>query len=69
MKGQTIAKRRRVRFSFIGETIAELRKVVWPTRREAIRLSIMVAIVSIVVGLLLAAIDYGFTQLGRILFQ
>ena len=69
MKRQTIAKRRRARFSFIGDTIAELRKVVWPTRRETIRLSIMVVVVCIVLGLLLSAVDLGFTQVSKVLFR
>ena len=51
------------RFRFIGETVAELKKVVWPTRQEAIRLTIMVLIVCLVVGLILGALDYGFTHL------
>jgi len=41
------AKRIRSRFSFIGETIAELRKVTWLTRREAIYLTGLVLIISI----------------------
>lgn len=51
------------RFSFVPETIAELRKVTWPSRQETIRLSAMVLIVCVVVGLILGGIDYGFTQL------
>lgn len=51
------------RFSPIGNVIAELKKVVWPTRREAIHLTTLVVIVAIVVGLLLGAIDLGFSRL------
>ena len=51
------------RFRFITETIAELKKVVWLTRREAVYLSFLVLIVCIAVGLFLGVIDYGFTQL------
>lgn len=53
------------RFGFIGEIIAELKKVVWPTRQEVIRLTIMVLIVCLVVGLILGALDYGFTRLVK----
>ena len=56
-------KRSGSRFRFIGETIAELKKVVWLTRREAIYLTALVLIVAAAIGLLLGAIDYGFTQL------
>ena len=54
---------KRSRFSFIGETIAELKKVVWLTRREAAYLTFMVLIVAIIVAIILGAFDYGFTNL------
>jgi len=61
------AKRIRSRFSFIGETIAELRKVTWLTRREAIYLTGLVLIISIVVGLVLGLIDWGFSGMVNLL--
>ena len=57
------AKRSGSRFRSVGETIAELKKVVWLTRREAAYLTVLVLIVAIAVGLILGAIDYGFTSL------
>ena len=62
------ARRSGSRFKFIGETIAELKKVVWLTRREAIYLTALVLIVAAATGLVLGAIDYGFTQLVDKLF-
>ena len=62
------AKRSGSRFRFIGETIAELKKVVWLTRREAAYLTLLVLIVAVTVGLVLGAIDYGFTNLVNKLF-
>ena len=62
------AKRSGSRFRFIGETIAELKKVVWLTRREAAYLTLLVLIVSLTVGLVLGAFDYGFTNLVNKLF-
>ena len=56
------------RFRFISETIAELKKVVWLTRREAAYLTALVLIVAIAVGLVLGVIDYGFTNLVDKLF-
>ena len=47
----------------ILEIVDELKKVVWPTRREAIRLTIMVLAICVAVGIFLGAIDYGFTDL------
>jgi len=54
---------KRSRFRLIGETIAELKKVVWLTRREAAYLTFLVLVVAIAVGLILGAFDYGFTNL------
>lgn len=52
-----------VRFKFVRETIGELRKVVWLSRREALYLTMIVIVVSGVVGLVLGGLDMGFTQL------
>jgi preprotein translocase subunit SecE len=54
---------KRSRFSFIGDIIAELKKVVWLTRREAAYLTFLVLVVAIIVGLILGATDYGFSHL------
>jgi preprotein translocase subunit SecE len=54
---------KRSRFSFIGEIIAELKKVVWLTRREAAYLAFLVLVVTIIVSLVLGGFDYGFTNL------
>ncbi len=61
-------KRSGSRFRFISEIIAELKKVVWLTRREAAYLTFLVLIVSMAVGLFLGAIDFGFTNLINKLF-
>lgn len=64
MKRPTVTRVKRPGLSFFKETIAELRKVTWPTRREATRLTILVIIISVVVGLVLGAVDLGLTQLS-----
>ena len=51
------------RFRFISETIAELRKAVWLTRREAIYLTTLVLVIAISAGIVLGAFDYGFAEL------
>jgi len=56
------------RFKFIGETISELKKVVWLTRREAAYLTFLVLLVAIAAGIFLGAIDYGFSSLVDELF-
>lgn len=52
--------------NYIREIISELRRVVWPTREETRRLTMMVIAIALAVGLLLGAIDLGFTQLVNI---
>jgi len=51
------------RFRFFGGIISELKKVVWLTRREAIYLTVLVLIVAAIAGIVLGAIDYGFSGL------
>ena len=63
-----IATTKRSRFKFIGETIAELRKVVWLSRQEVVYLSAMVLIVSLLAGIVLGAFDFGFTNLVEKIF-
>ena len=48
---------------FFRESRIELRKVVWPTRQEATRLTLVVIAVSAGVGLILGGFDYGIAQL------
>jgi preprotein translocase subunit SecE len=45
------------------ETIGELRKVAWPTPREAWRLTKIVIIVIVAMGALLGSLDFLFTKL------
>ena len=61
------APAKKSRFSFFTEVVAELRKAHWPTRQEALRLSILVLIVCAIVGAILGALDYAFTQLFLLL--
>jgi len=45
------------------ETIGELRKVNWPTRKEALRLTWIVIVVITIMGTVLGLLDFGFTKL------
>ncbi|MEW6034073.1 MAG: preprotein translocase subunit SecE [Chloroflexota bacterium] len=51
------------RLVFFGETWSEFKKVVWPSRREALRLTTIVIALTVALGLILGGIDYGFTRL------
>ena len=42
---------------YFRETVGELRKVNWPTRREALQLSAIVIVVMVVMGLYLSIVD------------
>ena len=57
------AKKKKSRFDFITGTIGELKKVVWPTRQEALRLTAMVLLVCLAMGIFLGSLDYGLTEL------
>lgn len=56
------------KFRLIGETIAELKKAVWLTRREAAYLTFLVLVISIAIGSVLGAVDWGFTRLVKDIF-
>jgi preprotein translocase subunit SecE len=60
---QRTATKKRSRFRFIGEIIAELKKVVWLSRREAAYLTLLVLLVTAAVGVMLGAFDWGFTKI------
>ena len=54
---------RRVRpLQFIQDIISELRKAVWPSREETIRLTYVVIVISAVVGLLLGVFDFALSR-------
>ena len=44
------------------ETLGELRKVTWPTQREAWRLTKIVLIVMVIMGAILGGLDFIFTK-------
>lgn len=54
-------KKPRFRFTLARGVIAELKKVVWPSRQETLRLTLIVIAVCVVVGIILGLVDFGFT--------
>ena len=60
---KAVVKRDNVIVRYFKETRAELRKVHWPTRKEAINLSLIVLGVTLFMAALLGAIDYLFAQM------
>ena len=63
-----VTKKAGSRFKFIGDIIAELKKVVWLRPREAAYLTGLVLLASIIAGLFLGGFDLGFSQLINKLF-
>lgn len=45
--------------NFLSEVYSELQKTTWPTRAEALRLTYVVVGVIVVLGLYMAALDFG----------
>jgi len=54
---------------YFRETGGEMRKVSWPTRQQAINLTIVVLIVTGATSLVLGALDYVFTDLFRLIIS
>ena len=52
-------------FRFLKEADIERRKVVWPTHQEALQTSLMVIVVTIIISLFLAAVDWMLGALVR----
>jgi preprotein translocase subunit SecE len=48
---------------FFRDVISELRKVVWPKREDVVNLTIVIVIVTVIIGAALGLIDIGFSQL------
>jgi preprotein translocase subunit SecE len=48
---------------YFRETVAELRKVTWPTRQEARELTTVVVIVVVLMAIALGLVDYLFSRI------
>ena len=67
MKRQVAAKQRKRRFGYIRDIVSELRKVVWPTRRDATNLTVLVVVISLAVGVILGGLDLVFSRVVSVL--
>jgi preprotein translocase subunit SecE len=54
---------------FFKEVRVELDKVVWPSREQTIRLTLMVVIITIVVGFFIGVLDYLLTELSKAILK
>jgi preprotein translocase subunit SecE len=49
--------------SFVGESISEAKRVVWPTRKETIQTTIAVFVLVMIMAAFLALVDVGFAYM------
>ncbi len=55
--------------SYLAEVQDELRKVIWPTKRQTIKMTIVVIVVSALVGSFLGGLDFVFTKITEFLIK
>lgn len=60
---QTTAQRR----IFVSDIIDELKKVTWPSRETTIRLTIVVLLISLIIGIYIGIIDVALAKLLELL--
>ena len=51
----------------VGDLIGELKKVTWPTRQNTTRLTLIVIIISLIIGLYIGIIDFLLAKILEIL--
>ncbi|MBU6447274.1 preprotein translocase subunit SecE [Patescibacteria group bacterium] len=49
--------------TFLKEAKSEISKVVWPSREQTFRYTIVVIVFSLIISIILGAADYGLVQL------
>ena len=54
--------------NFVRQVIAELKKVVWPTKSQLFNYTVVVLVFVVIVALIIAAYDFIFTQLAILIF-
>lgn len=60
-------KNPQIKTSIFSDIKSEMRNVVWPTRKQALKLTTTVLIISLIVGLYIGIIDVVFAKLLEIL--
>ena len=55
--------------AFLRETYDELKQVVWPTRNEVVRLTLIVITLSIFTGLYIGGLDFVFTKIMEMIIK
>ena len=55
--------------NFFKEVKSELKQVTWPTKQEVTRMTTAVVIISLVAGIYLGLLDFGFTKLIELIVK
>ena len=53
---------------FTRQAVAELRKVIWPTRNELVTYTVVALVFIVIMTVIVTSLDYGFTKLVFALF-
>ena len=53
---------------FVRQVVAELRKVIWPTRKELVTYTTVSLVFILVMVAIVTSLDYGFTKLVLLVF-
>ncbi|WP_166246019.1 preprotein translocase subunit SecE [Paenibacillus turpanensis] len=56
-------------FSFFADSIAELKKVKWPTRKELTSYTIVVIVTVLIIAVYFTVLDLGISNLLRLVFE
>jgi preprotein translocase subunit SecE len=55
--------------NYLGEVRGELKKVVWPKKQEVTKLTLIVVLISVIIGLYVGILDFAFTKLLELLIS
>lgn len=55
--------------SFLKEVRTEIAKVIWPTRQEALKLTLVVIFISVVVGVFIGGVDFLLTKITELVLK
>lgn len=56
-------------FQYLREVKNEMRKVVWPSRKETVKMTLIVILFSLLVSFFLGAVDLGLIKLIEMSFK
>lgn len=54
---------------FLKEVRTELKRVIWPSKQDVIKMTTIIVVVSLIVGLFIGVLDFIFTKLMQIIVK